>query len=82
MRPAAWAPRHDQIDLGHHVASRGRVLAVLGGDAAQGQAGMRQQAVADAQPRSAGLAIDEHARLGSHLNLRPRRPKPTSDHNA
>ena len=58
--------QHDEVHLRHHVAPRGGIAAALGGQALQFDIGQRAQAVADAEARGAGFAVDEHAWLGGH----------------
>ena len=63
--------QHHQVHLRHHVAAGGRVPAALGGQAAQLDAGQRGEALADAEARGAGFAVDEDAGLVGIEVLRP-----------
>ena len=59
-----------EIDLGHHVAARLRVLAICRRQAFQRDRIERLEAGADAEPGGAGFAVDKDAGLvGRHLSL-------------
>ena len=58
----------DEVHFRHHVAPRGRIAATFGGQALQLDVGQRAQPIADAETRGAGFAVDEHTRLGSHID--------------
>ena len=58
----------DEVHFRHHVAPRDRIAAMFGGKALQLNVGQRAQPVTDAETRGTGFAIDEHTRLGSHID--------------
>ena len=55
---------HDQVDLAHQAGAGGRVLALLGGDALDLEAGNVGDPAPDLEARGAGLAVDEDGGLG------------------
>ena len=60
----------DEVDGGEEIALRRRVLAALGGDALHGDAVDGAEALADAEPGRAGLAVDEDGLGGGARLLR------------